>query len=181
MPAHRLYTTMESPVGELLLSGDGRALSGLGMYSGGTRPRIPEGWRRDDVVFADALAQLDEYFAGTRTQFELALAPQGTPFQRRVWDLLLEIPFGTTTSYGALARTLGDPLLARAVGLANGRNPIGIVVPCHRVIGADGSLTGYGGGLPNKRWLLDHEARVRTPIEALPLFSGAALVSPRSR
>ena len=104
--------------------------------------------------------QLDAYFAGELSEFDLPLAPHGTPFQRRVWDELSRIPFGETTSYSELARRLGDPKLVRAVGLANGRNPLAIVIPCHRVIGAGGSLTGYGGGLDRKRWLLDLEARV---------------------
>jgi len=110
--------------------------------------------------------QLGEYFQGVRKVFELDLAPRGTPFQRRVWAALLEIPFGATLSYGALARRLGNPLLTRAVGTANGANPIGIIIPCHRVIGADGSLTGYAGGLPLKQALLELEG------EAQPLFAG---------
>jgi methylated-DNA-[protein]-cysteine S-methyltransferase len=104
--------------------------------------------------------QIEEYCAGTRRDFELPLAPQGTSFQQEVWNALVKIPFGTTTSYGALAAKLGRPNAARAVGLANGSNPIGLIVPCHRVIGVDGSLTGYGGGLPLKRALLAHEAEV---------------------
>jgi methylated-DNA-[protein]-cysteine S-methyltransferase len=102
--------------------------------------------------------QLDAYFAGELGAFDLDVDPQGTPFQRRVWDELRRIPFGETISYSELARRLGDPKLVRAVGVANGRNPISIVIPCHRVIGADGSLVGYGGGLERKRWLLEHEA-----------------------
>ncbi len=115
---------------------------------------------RDDERCAVAMQQLSEYFAGTRTCFELPLAAEGTPFQRRVWSALGEIPLGDTWSYGQLAARLGDPKQARAVGAANGQNPIAIIVPCHRVIGADGTLTGYAGGLENKRWLLDHEAKV---------------------
>ena len=105
-----------------------------------------------------AARQLAEYFAGRRRAFDLPLAPAGTPFQQQVWRQLLQIPFGSTCSYGALARAVGRPSASRAVGAANGRNPISIIIPCHRVIGSDGSLTGYGGGEPAKRWLLDHES-----------------------
>lgn len=118
------------------------------------------GWRRDDTELAEARAQLDEYFAGTRTDFELELAADGTLFQKKVWKALRTIPFGTTQSYGQLATKIGKPTAARAVGAANGCNPISIVVPCHRVIGADGSLTGFGGGLKRKQWLLNHEAEI---------------------
>jgi len=115
---------------------------------------------RDDKAIAHVKKQIDEYSAGKRRDFDLELSAEGTPFQHEVWDALVEIPFGTTTSYGALAKRIGYPNGARAVGLANGSNPIGLIVPCHRVIGADGSLTGYGGGLPLKRALLKHEAEV---------------------
>jgi methylated-DNA-[protein]-cysteine S-methyltransferase len=114
----------------------------------------------DEKAIAPVRKQIDEYCAGKRRNFDVKLAAEGTPFQHEVWDALTEIPFGTTTSYGALAKRIGYPGGARAVGLANGSNPIGLVVPCHRVIGADGSLTGYGGGLPLKRALLKHEADV---------------------
>lgn len=154
---------MASPVGELLLRGrrDG-ALTALQM-SPWKQPASVDGCRRDDGALAHVVAQLDQYFAGERTAFDLELAPEGTAFQRRVWQALREIPFGSTTSYGALARGLGRPDAARAVGAANGSNPIGIVIPCHRVIGSDGSLTGYGGGLERKRWLLDFEASMLSP------------------
>jgi len=169
--AAECYTRMESPVGELLLRSRDGALTGLSMspWKGGTNL---DGFRRDDDALAPVVAQLTEYFAGTRTEFDLALAPQGSPFQVEVWRALCEIPYGTTTSYGALASSLGRPDAARAVGLANGSNPIGIIVPCHRVVGSDGSLTGYGGGLHRKRWLLEFEASVR-PDAALPLFAHA--------
>ena len=114
----------------------------------------------DEKAIAPVRKQIDQYCAGKRRDFDLDLAAEGTPFQHEVWDALTEIPFGTTTSYGALAKRIGHPGGARAIGLANGSNPIGLVVPCHRVIGADGSLTGYGGGLPLKRALLKHEADV---------------------
>jgi len=110
-------------------------------------------------VLARTAKQLDEYFAGTRRTFDVPLAPRGTGFQQRVWRALCAIPFGATCSYGELARTIGRPAASRAVGAANGRNPIAIIVPCHRVIGANGTLTGYGGGLATKSWLLDHERR----------------------
>lgn len=118
----------------------------------------PRGAVHDPAALADIQRQIAEYDAGTRRTFEVVRAAEGSAFQRRVWDALWEIPYGVTTSYGALARALGVPGGARAVGLANGRNPIGLIVPCHRVIGADGSLTGYGGGLPLKQALLAHEA-----------------------
>jgi methylated-DNA-[protein]-cysteine S-methyltransferase len=153
----QLYTTMESPIGELLLLGDGEALHGLYMQ-GGRRPvPIADDWQRAEEPFADARRQLDEYFAGDRVEFDLALAATGSEFERTVWRALRQIPYGETISYGELARRIGRPDRARAVGAANGRNPISIVVPCHRVIGADGSLTGYGGGLDRKRFLLDLE------------------------
>lgn len=150
---------LESPIGPLLLSGDGEVLTGLTMESRKHSDELPPGTHRDDALFRVARAQLEAYFAGELAEFTLAIAPAGAPFQLRVWRALLEIPFGTTESYGALARRIGLPQAARAVGLANGRNPISIVIPCHRVIGADGSLTGYGGGLERKRWLLAHEQR----------------------
>jgi methylated-DNA-[protein]-cysteine S-methyltransferase len=151
------YCTTDSPVGRLLLAGDAAGLRML-HFERGRSPAFPApDWRLDHRPFRDALAQLDAYFAGSLRRFELALAPQGTAFQRRVWNALLAIPYGTTLSYGELAGRLGDPKAARAVGLANGRNPIAIVIPCHRVIGASGRLTGYGGGLDVKRFLLSLE------------------------
>jgi methylated-DNA-[protein]-cysteine S-methyltransferase len=157
-----LYTRTQSPIGELLLVGDGRALHGLHMQEGRTAVSVQPEWRPADEPFADVREQLSEYFSGERLDFELPLAPDGTAFQRRVWDALQEIPYGETTTYGELARRLGRPSASRAVGLANGRNPIAVIVPCHRVIGSDGSLTGYGGGLERKRFLLEREAaRVR--------------------
>lgn len=128
---------------------------------GGSAPTDPS-TDRADAVLDRAVAQLDEYFAGDRTEFDLDLAPRGTPFQLAAWEVLRTIPYGTTISYGEQARTLGDPKLARAVGAANGRNPLSIVVPCHRVRGADGRLTGFAGGLDAKAWLVDHERRGST-------------------
>jgi methylated-DNA-[protein]-cysteine S-methyltransferase len=154
------YTTFESPIGELLLTGDGRSLTGLYMQEGRTAAAIRADWVRDDDAFADTRAQLDEYFTGGRTKFDLPLEMAGSPFQVRVWSALRDIPYGETISYGELARRVGAPATPRNVGATNGRNPIAVIVPCHRVIGADGSLTGYGGGLERKRTLLDLEAGV---------------------
>jgi methylated-DNA-[protein]-cysteine S-methyltransferase len=152
------YTYVGSPLGALLVARDEVGITGLylptGKHTIGPRP----GWIRDDAAFDDARTQLAEYFAGDRRGFELPLHAAGTPFQQRVWTALLDIPYGETASYGRTAAVIGSPTASRAVGLANGQNPISIVVPCHRVVGANGSLTGYGGGLDAKRWLLSHEA-----------------------
>jgi methylated-DNA-[protein]-cysteine S-methyltransferase len=158
-----IFTLITSPLGELLVTGDGTNISGLYLPLDGERPygiTLAADARRDDEAFAVLRAQLDEYFAGERRAFSVPIAAGGSPFQRRVWSALCEIDFGTTESYGQVARRLGEPTASRAVGTANSRNPICIIVPCHRVIGADGSLTGYAGGLANKKWLLTHEATV---------------------
>jgi methylated-DNA-[protein]-cysteine S-methyltransferase len=152
-----LYTTMESPIGELLLVGDGDNLSGLYMQAGRKPGTIATGWEPSTEPFAGVKTQLQEYFAGDRTTFDVPLAAEGAPFELEVWHALEEIPYGETVSYGEIARRVGQPTAARAVGTANGRNPIAVIVPCHRVIGADGSLTGYGGGLERKRLLLELE------------------------
>ena len=150
-----LFTTLESPFGPLVLTGDADgAITGLRFDEPSAAPAT---WRRDDAAFAGAAGQLEEYFAGTRERFDLELRLEGSPFERRVWEALQRIPHGTTTTYGALADELGAARGARAVGLANSRNPVAIVVPCHRVIGARGALTGYAGGLDRKRALLAHE------------------------
>ena len=161
MSTHRAtyFTTMPSPLGELLLTGDGRHLTGLYMTPHTSAPTRDAGWERDDASFEGAIRQLQEYFDGRRLTFEIPLAPDGTEFQRRVWMALRDIPFAQTVSYGDIAREIGNPKGVRAVGLANGRNPISIIVPCHRVSGSNGALTGYGGGIDRKRWLLEHEAR----------------------
>jgi methylated-DNA-[protein]-cysteine S-methyltransferase len=145
---------MDSPVGALLLAGDGPALTRIHFQSGRQPLQPAPGWRRDAGPFAGAVRELEEYFAGERRTFTVPLAPRGTPFQLSVWRALRAIPYGETLSYGELARRVGSPAGARAVGLANGANPLPIIVPCHRVIGADGSLTGFGGGLAIKRALL---------------------------
>ena len=160
-----VYAVLETPIGGLTLVGDGHALSGLYFPDHARRPGSATFGARDDGAFADARIQLAEYFAGQRTAFDLPMAPRGNEFQQAVWRLLTTIPYGSTRSYGHLAAQLGDPGLARAVGAANGRNPISIVVPCHRVVGHDGSLTGYAGGLARKAYLLDLEqpAGARVP------------------
>jgi methylated-DNA-[protein]-cysteine S-methyltransferase len=147
-----MYTTLHpSPVGDLLVRADddGHLVELFTRHDGATETEWP---------FPAITDQLDAYFAGELEEFALDLQPHGTPFQLRVWEELTRIPYGETISYSELARRLGDPKLVRAVGTANGRNPISIVIPCHRVIGADGSLVGYGGGLERKQWLLEHEA-----------------------
>jgi methylated-DNA-[protein]-cysteine S-methyltransferase len=152
------FTYFESPIGRLLLTCDGAALTGLFMEPS-RKAQSTDGWVEDVTVgpLQSTLRQLTEYFSGTRRKFDLPLRLQGTAFQQRVWRELTEIPYGETWSYGQLAKRIDKPGASRAVGLANGRNPISILVPCHRVIGADGSLTGYGGGLERKQWLLAHE------------------------
>lgn len=150
-------TVLSSPLGRLRLVG-GPALSGLYLEEHRHAPDSGT-WREDSAPFSTTVEQLEQYFAGERLVFDIPLAPVGTPFQQAVWQALLAIPYATTVSYGAVAVAVGRPRAVRAVGLANGRNPISVIVPCHRVIGADGRLTGYGGGMPRKRWLLDHEAR----------------------
>jgi methylated-DNA-[protein]-cysteine S-methyltransferase len=145
-----VYSWLDTPIGRLLLAGDDAGLRRV--LFPGAEP-LP-GWRPDGEPVRDAMRQLTAYFAGELRVFDLPLAPEGTPFQRRVWQALREIEYGDTISYGELARRIGNPSASRAVGLANGSNPISIVVPCHRVIGANGKLTGYGGGLERKQWLL---------------------------
>lgn len=147
------FRTMECPLGRLLLAADAQGLREI-RFPGPDGHAVPGDWTDDDGQLDDVEQQLREYLAGDRREFSLRLAPRGTEFQLRVWEALREIPYGTTVSYGQLARRLGAPGAARAVGLANGSNPIPVVIPCHRVIGADGSLTGYGGGLERKRLLL---------------------------
>jgi methylated-DNA-[protein]-cysteine S-methyltransferase len=168
------FARIPTPIGKLLLvgerDGDGLALRGVyfdaAPHAAGA---VPAGAREDEPAFVEVCAQLAAYFAGERQTFDLALAPVGTQFQRRVWSALAEIPYGETTTYAAIARSIGKPSAVRAVGAANARNPLSIVVPCHRVIGRDGALTGYAGGLPSKRLLLDLEAaRARGAKNAQP-------------
>lgn len=159
-----LFTSIQSPIGRLVLTSNCGALTGIHMDPA----TIETCWKRDDKAepFPAAVAQLAEYFRGERTEFDLPLAPDGTAFQRSVWEALQEIPFGETRSYAEIAKRIGKAKACRAVGLANGRNPIAVVIPCHRVIGADGSLTGYGGGLGRKKVLLDLETSVHAQLAA---------------
>jgi methylated-DNA-[protein]-cysteine S-methyltransferase len=169
-PGRRTHSVVGSPCGPLTLVAEGEHLVGLYMEAQRHRPdeaafgeRLPE---PSGPPFAETARQLEEYFAGRREVFDLPLRLCGTPFQRRVWAALCEIPLGETWTYGRLAEHIGRPTASRAVGLANGRNPIGVIVPCHRVVGSGGGLTGYGGGLDRKRALLEHE-------RALPAAAGA--------
>lgn len=156
--ARRVHTVVDSPIGELTLVAEDGVLTGVYMPRQRHLPAPETFGERDERPFDAAAAQLREYFAGERTGFDLPLTMRGTPFQRIVWTALRDIPYGETMSYGELAQRIGRPTAARAVGLANGKNPISIIVPCHRVIGSTGSLIGYGGGLDRKRWLLAHES-----------------------
>jgi len=176
MSPTEFFTTTPSPLGELLLVSDGEALTGL--YTDGARYArgVDPSWRRDPAPFREAERQLAAYFAGESVAFDLPLRPRGTAFQRGVWDALRAIPFGERVGYGELARRLGRPGAGRAVGHANARNPIAVVVPCHRVVGAGGGLTGYAGGLDRKRWLLDHEARHAPPALRWPIGAGPAIM-----
>jgi len=158
MNTHR-YTWYESPAGPLLLAGSRDGLYYLSFPSGRHAVAIEHEWIEDRSLFDDAIRQLREYFAGERTTFSLTLKPEGTDFQRAVWAELQNIPYGETISYKELADRIGRPKAVRAVGAANGANPIPIIIPCHRVIGNDGSLTGFGGGLPLKKRLLELESR----------------------
>ncbi len=156
------FTEMSSPIGTLRLTGTERGLTGLYMneHRHGPEEMEQRGWMRDDALFEASIAQLNDYFVGRGRSFDIAIdreAISGTPFQRIVWSELEKIPYGVTISYAELAKRIGNSKAVRAVGLANGRNPISIIVPCHRVIGANGTLTGYGGGLERKRWLLELE------------------------
>ena len=154
-----LWTAFDSPIGTLTLMSNGDALTSLfmtGQRHAPTISAIPNA-QRDDAWFVECATELRSYFAGELKTFTIEVAPSGTTFQQRVWSELVRIPYGATRTYGELAVALGDPNATRAVGTANGRNPIGIIIPCHRVIGRDGSLTGYAGGLDRKRWLLQHE------------------------
>ncbi len=165
-------TTTDTPVGPLhLVADDDGALTHLLFDDERRFPSLAPTVRPDRAPFAEVIAQLEEYFAGERRAFDLPLAPHGTAFQRSVWAALRTIPYGETRSYAAQASAIGRPSATRAVGAANGRNPIALIVPCHRVIGADGSLTGYGGGIERKRWLLAHERERVAGQERLDLES----------
>ncbi len=172
---HAWYDLTESPVGLLFVGGSSAGVHRVEFLDGpqdeerhAVRLSVDSGLptRRDVEGAAPVLAQLADYFAGDRQTFDLTLTPRGTAFQRQVWEALRPIPYAVTTSYGAIAASIGRPTASRAVGAANGQNPIAIVVPCHRVIGSTGALTGYGGGMERKRWLLDHEAAQRQALVA---------------
>lgn len=152
------YDFIDSPIGVLTAAGDDIGLRWL-LFPQNRHEPLRDGWQRDSAPFAELRRQLAAYFAGELRDFDLPLAPQGTPFQHSVWTALRNIPYAETRSYRDLATNIGNPKAVRAVGLANGRNPLPIIVPCHRVIGADGSMTGFGGGIESKRFLLDLEAR----------------------
>ena len=153
------YRTIDSPFGLLLLAGRNNILQRIGFPTGKGAVQIQTHWQKDSRGFEEAARQLSEYFAGDRQSFDLALQPHGTDFQLQVLDALQQIPYGQTTTYQAIANAIGRPNAVRAVGAANGRNPLPIVIPCHRVIGTDGSLTGFGGGLPTKQFLLTLESQ----------------------
>jgi len=152
------YSWFESPFGSLLLAGSSDGLKLVSFAVGNRARRVNPEWRLDNSVFVEVVHQLQSYFAGERKNFDLALILQGTDFQKRVWNALRKIPYGATISYKELAEMIGSPKAVRAVGAANGANPIPIIIPCHRVIGSDGSLTGFGGGLPLKKQLLELES-----------------------
>jgi methylated-DNA-[protein]-cysteine S-methyltransferase len=176
-PGSRCHAVMDSPCGELtLVATDGR-LSGLYMTQQRHRPAQETFGEPDPEPFAEVIHQLKEYFAGRLTVFDLQITLRGTDFQRTVWAELRKIPYGETISYGQLADRLGKPSASRAVGLANGKNPIGIIVPCHRVVGASGDLTGYGGGLERKQLLLDFERETSGTANGDSLFSRLELTA----
>ena len=166
------YSHMDSPIGRLLLAGDEGGLRLISFPTGSRTRDVEPGWMENDAPFVEAKRQLAAYFAGELTEFDLPLAPEGTPFQLSVWQALRRIPYGKTVSYGAIAESIGRPSASRAVGAANGANPLPIVVPCHRVIGSTGKLTGFGGGLDTKAALLaleqggsESEAQGMLPLE----------------
>jgi methylated-DNA-[protein]-cysteine S-methyltransferase len=175
------YTWVDSPVGSLLLTSNGRSLTGLYLQGQKHFPNQTDDWQDSTQLdlFVQVQEQLSEYFAHKRQAFELPLEPQGTEFQKQVWQFLTQIPFGETISYGTLAKMTGNPTASRAVGAANGRNPISIVIPCHRVIASNGKLTGYAGGVDRKKWLLQHEhsqmqfSNLYHPVEVLSTLPSA--------
>jgi len=172
MTATTCYSYIDSPLGRMFVQGDGQFVTGLFMpqHKGWREPDAS--WKQSDASFTVLREQLAEYFTGARRTFDVPLKLTGAPFQQRVWHALMQIPFGTTITYSQLAQRVGKPTAARAVGHANSRNPISIIVPCHRVIGADGKLTGYAGGLDKKQWLLAWERGV-TASEAVYLFDAS--------
>ena len=187
----RYYCVIESPVGRLLLAGNAQALTHVSFQDGRYPTQPDPQWTYSETPFQKSIQQLHEYFSGKRKTFKIKLAPEGTPFQRKVWDALQTIPYGRTLSYGQIANAIGKPQAVRAVGAANGQNPLSIVIPCHRVIGSNGKLVGFGGGLPIKEALLSHERRHSQAVSFIPPSSvhpapssngvGAREWAPRSR
>jgi methylated-DNA-[protein]-cysteine S-methyltransferase len=181
------FTEMDSPLGTIRLCGTQQGLTGIFMQDHRHGPEEVQyhSWQRADALFNEVRAQLEEYFAGRRVVFSVEIdrvAIGGTPFQRRVWKVLEEIPYGVTISYRELARRINQPTAVRAVGLANGRNPLSIIVPCHRVIGSNGKLTGYGGGLERKQLLLELESSANAASQcSSPFLSACTLVGKPSR
>ncbi|HFC11377.1 MAG TPA: methylated-DNA--[protein]-cysteine S-methyltransferase [Anaerolineae bacterium] len=153
------YAMVASPLGDVLLVGNQIGLTYINFQAGTNRLEIQPAWEKNEVVLQAAIEQIEDYFAGKRKVFDLPLAPRGTLFQQQVWEAVGNIPFGETASYGGIAGKIGRKKAARAVGAANGQNPLPIIIPCHRVIGSNGKLTGYGGGLQLKKWLLAHESK----------------------
>ena len=154
------YHYYTAPIGKLLLAGDGECLNLLGFPSGSMARRHKDGWIKDSSPFKEVMLQLASYFSGELSEFQVCLAPNGTKFQEMVWDALMKIPYGETWSYGQLAEHIGKPKASRAVGAANGLNPIPVIIPCHRVIGSNGKLTGFGGGVETKQYLLNLESEI---------------------
>lgn len=179
MPFSTTFSTCSSPVGKWLLVSDGDAL--IGAYPESHRA-VPDtaGWKRDDAFFAGVRDQLAAYFAGQLNTFTVKLGARGTEFQQRVWKALTELRLGATTTYGAIATHLGCPSASRAVGAANGKNPISLIVPCHRVVGSTGELTGYAGGVELKQWLLEHESTTARRVCGGITPVGLAAVTPRA-
>lgn len=171
------FSAVPSPIGELLLTSDGDALTGLYLENHKGGPALADHRRRDDDRLRPAVEQIAAYFAGERETFDLPIALRGTEFQKSVWEALLAIPFGATVTYASLAKSIGAPAAVRAVGAAVGRNPVSIIVPCHRVVGSAGALTGYAGGIERKRWLLEHEG----PKSVGPTGVFALTSAPRGR
>ncbi len=168
VPTTIYWEEADSPLGTFLLAGDGRTVVRVSLPGGWAKEDVPAAWTYAPGAMAPTTRQLAAYFDGTQRDFDLDFAPSGTPFQLGVWHALQDIPYGTTASYGDVAAAVGNPKATRAVGLANNRNPIALLIPCHRVIGADGSLTGYGGGLEMKSWLLAHERAVLEATQPAP-------------
>ena len=165
------YCILKSPVGKILVAGDNNGLKLINFQDGPNSLVPPSEWKEDRRFFQNVSQQFEAYFKGRLTQFRLSLAPEGTPFQKKVWKALAKIPFGKTVSYGDIARQIGNPKASRAVGAANAKNPLSIIVPCHRVIGQSGDLVGFGGGLPIKASLLEHERRQIHPHQhSFPTF-----------